>query len=101
MLDLSRPLDPVDGVTLFGDHEQANVVYYLPDEIGLQHIDATHLDVAMQIFFPDAAISGGQKELDKSVGAILSLGVNCSLSEKRRDDVRAKVASQLGRDDLR
>ncbi|HXT33257.1 MAG TPA: hypothetical protein VN716_28350 [Vicinamibacterales bacterium] len=100
MLDLSRPLGPIDGLTLYADHEQPGIVYYLPDEIDLRQLDADHPDIALQIFFPDAAVTGGSADLTKAVGSILELGARCTVSQARLDDVRSKLASQLGRDDF-
>jgi hypothetical protein len=35
MLDLSKPMDPINGITIFADHEQTDLYYYPPDGIGL------------------------------------------------------------------
>lgn len=101
MLDLSRPLGPIEGLTLYGDHEQPNIVYYLPDEIALRLLAADRPDLALQIFFPDAAVTGGSADLEKAVGAILSLGVECTLSPEREARVKSALVTALGRDDLR
>jgi hypothetical protein len=100
MLDLSRPLGPIDGLTLYGDHEQPTIVYYLPDEIDVRRLDPEHPDIALQIFFPDEALTGGSADLAKAVGAILELGARCTVSQERLDDVHSKLAAQLGRDDF-
>src|SRR4051812_19707844 len=101
MLDLSRPLGPIDGLTLYGDHEQPNLVYYLPDEIDLRRLDADHPDIALQIFYPDEALVGGTGSLEKAVGAILELGARCTVSTARLENVTSRLAAQLGRDDVR
>jgi hypothetical protein len=101
MLDLSRPLGPIEGLTLYRDHEQENLVYYLPDEIDLRMLAADRPDLALQIFFPDEAVTGGAGDLEKAVGAILSLGVECTLSAERQERVHSALVSQLGRDDIR
>lgn len=101
MLDLSKPLGQIDSLALFGDHLQADLVYYLPDEIDLRTLAPDRLDISLQIFFPDEAITGGTASLENAVGSILSLGVQCKLSPEREELVRSTLASQMGRDDLR
>lgn len=100
MLDLSQPLSPVEGVTLFRDHEQPDLVYWLPDEIGLASQGDGAPDLSLQVFFPDAAVAGTEP-LDRAVGSILSLGVHCTLSSAREALVRAGVVAQLQRDTVR
>lgn len=101
MLDLSKPLGQIDGISLFRDHELEDLIYYLPDEIDLRLLALDRPDIALQIFFTDEAITGGVAELEKAVGSILSLGVHCLLSPSRFELVRSTLASRLGRDDLR
>lgn len=94
MLDLSKPLPNVDGLVLFGDHEQPDLVYYLPDEIELNS-DGGEPDLLLQVFFPEEAVRGGLERLDSSVGALLSLGVRCGTSKTRLEKARKQVAAQL------
>lgn len=101
MLDLSKPLGQIDGLTLFGDHENADLVYYLPDEIDLRMLTPDRPDLSLQIFYPDEAITGGAVNLENAVGAILSLGVQCKLSPVREELIRSTLASQRGSDNLR
>jgi len=101
MLDLSQPLGPINGLTLYGDHEKPDLVYYLPDEIDLRRLDADHPDIALQIFYPDQALVGPAGNLEKAVGAILELGARCIVSQDRLDDVRSRLASQPGRANVR
>ena len=101
MLDLSKPLGEIEGLTLYADHDQANLVYYLPDEIDLGLLAADRPDIVLQIFYPDEAIVGGTTDLNKAVGAILSLGVTCTLSPAREELVREALAERLDRADLR
>lgn len=100
MLDLSKPLGQLEGLTLYADHERADLVYYLPDEIDLRLLTPDRPDIALQIFYPDEAIVGGTEDLAKAVGSILSLGVNCVLSPAREQRVREALAEQLDRDDF-
>lgn len=101
MLDLSKPLGQAEGVVLYGDHEQLDLVYYLPDEIDLRELAAGSPDILLQIFFPDQAVSGVAANLENAVGSILSLGVQCRISPTRLDLVRAAAAARLGRDSIR
>lgn len=94
MLDLSKPLAPVEGVTLFRDHEDPNLVYWLPDEIGLADLGGNTPDLFLQVFYPDAAVLGTEP-LDRAVGAILSLGITCTLSTARQALVVAGAAAQI------
>ena len=97
MLDLSKPMEAVDGLVLFGDHERPDLVYYLPDEIDLDRTPSGAPDLSLQVFFPDDAVRDG---LEDAVGSILSLGVVCGLAPERRERVEAALAERLGRDDL-
>jgi hypothetical protein len=101
MLDLSKPLGELEGLTLFGDHDQPDLVYYLPDEIDLRMLTGDQPDIVLQIFYPDEAIIGGTADLAKAVGSILSLGVTCTLSDERRTKVHDALVEQLGRDTIR
>ncbi len=101
MLDLSKPLGQIEGLTLFRDHEQANLVFYLPDEIGLRFLTADQPDLSLQIFFPDQAVVGGEGSLDRAVGSILSLGATCQVSSARLENARGAIKDLLGREDAR
>ena len=100
MLDLSKPYGQVEGLTLYGDHEQADLVYYLADEVDLRDLAPDRPDISLQVFFPDEAVTG-TGSLDKAVGSILSLGVQCRVSAAREAAVRAAVLERLGRDSIR
>ncbi|MET0287333.1 MAG: hypothetical protein ABW352_22805 [Polyangiales bacterium] len=100
MLDLSRPLGSIEGLTLFGDHERADLAYYLPDEVGVRTLDAGRLDLNMQIFFPDEAVAGQPAALDAAVGSILSLGVRCSVSPDRLAAASRALATRLNLESL-
>jgi hypothetical protein len=78
------------------DHEKGNVAYYLPDEIDLRMLAPDRPDISLQVFYPDQATVGGSASLDKAVGSILSLGVQCRLSPAREELLRSKVAALLG-----
>src|SRR6185312_12241538 len=95
MLDLSKPY-AIDGVTIFGDLEQSDLFYYLPNEVGLNFSTDNEPELAFQIFYPDEALqTADSSALDKSVGAILSLGVHCKGPEDL-DSLKSKLASQTG-----
>jgi hypothetical protein len=99
MLDLAQPLGEIEGLVLYRDHARADIVYYLPDEIDVLS-SADSPDVALQVFFEDAALVGNQVDLSESVGAILGLGVRCGVSADRLDEVRRQLVGRLNRDDL-
>ena len=81
----------------YGDHEQENIVYYLPNEVGLAPFisegddQENAYDFFLQIFKEGRAIRGGLEELEDSSGAIMSLGVQCIANEKRLEKARAKL----------
>lgn len=99
MLDLAKPIGSVEELVLYGDHENPDLVYYLPDEVDLARLDGAP-DLALQIFFEDAAVVGSGNGLDGSVGAILGLGARCTVSPERLDDARRRLRSELGRPDV-
>ncbi len=94
MLDLSKPLGVHENIIFYGDHQQDDIVYYLPNEVGLVPIiseddsNDKKFDFFLEIFKEGTAIKGGLKELEDSSGAIMSLGVQCIASEKRLEKVR-------------
>ena len=55
MLDLARPLGVVEGLVCYRDHEDAQLVYYLPNEVKPLLRDDGTPDVGLQIFFRDVA----------------------------------------------
>lgn len=101
MLDLSKPLNSVEGVTLYGDHVEQDLVFYLPDEIDLVPLAPDRPDLSMQIFYPDEAMVGTGDSLESAVGSILSLGVRCEVSQDRLRTIEGVVASQLGLEHVR
>ena len=102
MLDLSKPIDPIDGITIFADHEQPDLFYYMPEGIGLHFSTSDVPDLSLDIYYPEGAIVGDNAEaLEKSVGAILTLGVQCRLMDDASQTLRSKLASQVGHDNIR
>lgn len=100
MLDLAQPLGPVEGLTLYGDHLDPSLVYYLPDEVKLA-VDGDRPAMSLQIFFPDEAVAGDAGDLRDSVGALLELGVTCDVDAARLERAREGVQARRGRDDVR
>ncbi len=102
MLDLAKPYGVHENILFYGDHEQDNVVYYLPNEVGLAPIISDDddqekaYDFFLQIFKEGRAIKGGLEELEDSSGAIMSLGVQCIASEERLETARAKLIDEHG-----
>ncbi|HVV86754.1 MAG TPA: hypothetical protein VHE35_27035 [Kofleriaceae bacterium] len=97
MLDLAKPLGSEQGLTLYGDHDQDDLAYYLPDEITLA-ADGDRPELALQIYFPDEAVSAG--DLAASVGALFSVGVTCGVSGARLEAATAAVRDRTGRPNL-
>jgi len=98
MLDLSKPYGVHENILFYGDHEQENIVYYLPNEVGLAPIisddgddNEKAYDFFLQIFKEGRAIQGGLKELEDSSGAIMSIGVQCIANEERLEKARTKL----------
>lgn len=100
MLDLSKPYGVHEDILFYGDHEQENIVYYLPNEVGLAPLisDDDNQDKAydffLQIFKEGRAIQGGLKELEDSSGAIMSLGVQCIANAERLEKARTKLIEE-------
>ncbi|MEM8762381.1 MAG: hypothetical protein AAGD88_01120 [Bacteroidota bacterium] len=99
MLDLSKPLGIHEGITFYGDHEKNNIVYFLPNEVGLVPVvDETgtmpkSFDFFLQIFKEGVAVQGGLKELEDSSGAIMSLGVQCIAQPEKLEKARSKLVA--------
>ncbi len=97
MLDLAKPYGTHEDILFYGDHEQDNIVYYLPNEVGLAPVileDGTKngaFDFFLQIFKEGRAIKGGLEELENSSGAIMSLGVQCIARKERLEKARNKM----------
>ncbi len=90
MLDLARPLGIHEDLVFYGDHEQPDLVYYLPNEVslapvtgeGTQGTDRTY-ELFLQIFKEGTAVIGDTAALEKLTGAIMSLGVQCTVRPER------------------
>ncbi|HWT25794.1 MAG TPA: hypothetical protein VN213_19980, partial [Solirubrobacteraceae bacterium] len=89
MFDLAKPLGVVEGLTLYGDHADPQLVYFLPDEIGLAAGPDGAPDVLLQVFYPDEAVRDGS--LEDAVGSILTLGVRCVVSPDRLARARTRL----------
>jgi hypothetical protein len=89
MLDLAKPLGIHEGLIFYGDHELPDLVYYFPDEVSLAPQSAAggapsaFYELFFQIFNEGDIIEGGIDDLRKTAGAILSLGIQCSVSPAR------------------
>src|SRR3954451_3329617 len=89
MLDLAKPRGVVEGLSLYGDHAEDDLVYVMPDDIGLLAGPDDAPDVLLQVFYPDDAVSGGN--LADAVGSVLSLGVRCVVAPERLARIQAAV----------
>ena len=100
MLDLSKPYGVHEDILFYGDHEQENIVYYLPNEVGLAPIVSDDVDedkaydFFLQIFKEGRAIKGGIEALEDSSGAIMSLGVQCIANAERLETARTKLIDE-------
>lgn len=86
MLDLSKNLGVVKNLIFYGDHENDSLVYYLPDEIGFSKTQSgteEDYELFLQLFKDGQSIEGGLEELKKNSGGILSLGIECKVTEER------------------
>jgi hypothetical protein len=86
MLDLSKNLGIAENLIFYGDHEDDRLVYYLPDEIGFSKTkngDEEDFELFLQLFKDGQSIEGGLEELQKNSGGILSLGIECKVTEER------------------
>lgn len=89
MLDLAKPLGTHEGLIFYGDHELTDLVYYFPDEVSLAPQVAPDgnpsdlYELFFQLFNEGDIVEGGIENLRKTAGAILSLGVQCSVSPAR------------------
>lgn len=95
MLDLARPEGVIEGLSIHGDHERADLFYYLPDTIALG-TDGERAELALQIYYPDEAITGGVEDLAASVGGLLTLGVTCAVDSARLERVVAALCDRKG-----
>ncbi len=96
MLDLARPLGVVEGLVCYRDHEDAQLVYYLPNEVKPLLRDDGTPDVGLQIFFRDVAtISEDDIAEDDLAGAILSIGAQCSVAPETLDAARRRIAGDF------
>ena len=92
MIDLSRPALNGDGVTLFYDHAQPGLFYYLPDRPKLRSDDAGQPELSLLKYRLDP-------ELHKALGAgLLSLTVDLAVEPERLTRLNGRVASQVGTD---
>ncbi len=102
MLDLAKPYGVHENILFYGDHEQENIVYYLPNEVGLAPIISDHADqdkaydFFLQIFKEGRAIKGNLDTLEDSAGAIMSLGVQCVANKKQLEKARATLIDNYG-----
>jgi hypothetical protein len=90
MLDISKPVGSVEGLTLYRDHENDKRIYFFPDEIGLAAPDGSP-DLQLQVFYPDDAVPEDQN-LTMAVGSIFTIGVRCIVSPGRL----TRAQQQLG-----
>jgi hypothetical protein len=92
MIDLARPALNGEGVTLFYDHAQPGLFYYLPDRPRLRTSDSGQPELSLLKYRLDP-------ELHKALGAgLLSLTVDLSVDQDRLTRVSRRLAGTLGTD---
>ena len=94
MLDISQPVGPVEGLTLYRDHAASTLVYILPDEIGLATAPDGSADLKLQVFYPDDAVPDDDNLAD-AVGTILTIGVRCIVSPERLARAQRVLGDQV------
>jgi hypothetical protein len=93
MLNLAAPLDSLEGLTLYRDHQAPGVVYYFPDEVGISRVDGSNDDISVTVYMPDEAIAAG--DLNALVGSVFSIGVRCYVNEARLERARQQLKGRL------
>src|SRR5437899_2176718 len=92
MIDLGRPALNGEGVTLFYDHAQPGLFYYLPDRPRLRTGDNGQPELSLLKYRLDP-------ELHKALGAgLLSLTVDLSVDQDRLTRITRRLAGQAGTD---
>lgn len=92
MIDLGRPALNGEGVTLFYDHAQPGLFYYLPDRPRLRTRDNGQPELSLLKYRLDP-------ELHKALGAgLLSLTVDLSVDQDRLARVTRRLGGQLETD---
>lgn len=92
MIDLGRPALNGEGVTLFYDHAQPGLFYYLPDRPRLRTRDDGLPELSLLKYRLDP-------ELHKALGAgLLSLTVDLSVDQDRLARVKQRLSGQLDTD---
>jgi hypothetical protein len=94
MLDLAKNYGNYDEILFFGDSERNDLVFYLPDEVGLSKSGipgSEDYELMLQLFKEGQAIEGSIEDLDKNSGGILTLGVQCSVTPSRLENALKKL----------
>jgi hypothetical protein len=92
MIDLGRPALNGEGVTLFYDHAQPGLFYYLPDRPRLRTKDSGQPELSLLKYRLDP-------ELHKALGAgLLSLTVDLNVDQDRLNRLSRRLAGQLDTD---
>jgi len=91
MLDLGKPYGTYDGLTFFGDHKEADVVYYFPDQVSLAQRDDGKGALSLLLFTKNEVTIGSPESLLDGMGSFLQLDVVCQVEERRLRKALEKV----------
>lgn len=93
MLDLSKSYGRYEGVSFFGDHQDDNIVYYLPDHVELARKAGTEdeYEFFMQLFHDNKMEDASIDDLEDTAGSILQLSVNCMVAPEKLEAAFAEL----------
>lgn len=97
MLDLSKSYGKHGGVTFFGDHQDDNIIYYLPDRVSLaKKADREdEYEFYMQLFHDNKMVDASSDDLENTAGSILQLSLNCMVSPERLKAAFAELSRNV------
>ena len=82
MLDLGKQYGTYRGISFYGDHEDEGLVYYLPNEVKLDKDKNSHYEMDLMLFSESNIVSKEAINFDDTAGAILQMGVICTVDER-------------------
>lgn len=98
MLSLEPPILEIDGTTVFRDHAVADQFYFLAPHPTIARVGGRPMfDLfAYTVELKHSALSG--TAIPQELGAgFLTMGVNCVLSDAKRERLRDEIATRTGR----
>ena len=97
MLDLSKSYGRYGGVTFFGDHQNDNIVYYLPDHVELARKTGNEdeYEFNMLLFHDNKMADASSDDLENTAGSILQLSVNCMVAPEKLEAAFAELKKNV------